>query len=171
MSNIDQLTLTSLLKGKLAFKVFNKDNSSWEILRIGIPELEAHTGAKATTNEPGHVMLVTDLESESEELAATAKAVSIAFEAVSAHVNDEESHITPMERIKWDGNSFSKNIGYEREGSALKNVKEAIDELFATQTALNEKVTNSMATLAAKLTEQGKDVPEDATLEELVDLV
>src|SRR5690606_13450179 len=94
-----QTTLTALLTGKLAFKVFNTKTSKWEELRILVPDLETHTGAIATATELGHVKLVTDFESHSEDTAPTAKALSITFEAISAHVNEEESHLTAGQNI------------------------------------------------------------------------
>lgn len=131
MSNsIDQETLVALLQGKLAFKVYDKDTSQWKVLKIHVPELDTHAGSMASTSEAGHVMLVTSLENQSETLGATAKSVYLVNQAITAHVNESDIHITGEERIKWNGYGSSENIGFTRPDSASTNVKEAIDELF-----------------------------------------
>lgn len=92
-NNIEKSTLTALLRGKLAFKVFNEEKSEWETIRIVVPELETHAGAIATATEFGHVKLITDFESDSEEAAATAKSLSVTFKAINSHVNEEGIHL------------------------------------------------------------------------------
>lgn len=156
------------------------------------PELEAHAGAKATSSEAGHVKLVTDLESQSEEIAASAKSVAIVFEALGVHVNEGETHINNMERIKWNNYSNSANISYTNPVTTAKNVQTAIDELFQSSndfrngiaqiigmqeleggsfTDIVNKLSELQTTLKDKLQLEGKEVPEGATLQQLINLV
>lgn len=95
MSNISQETLASLLTGKLAFKVFNSETDTWELVNINSPDLAIHAGAKASVYQAGHVQLSSDLTSESEVLAPTMKALNTVFKSVSVHVNEESTHLTP----------------------------------------------------------------------------
>lgn len=192
MLNIEKSTLTSLLTGKLAFKVYNNETSEWQSISVFNPELEAHAGAKATSSEAGHVKLVTDLESQSEEIAASAKSVAIVFEALGVHVNEEESHINNMERIKWNNYSNSANISYANPVTNADNIKTAIDELFQSSndfrkriaqiigvqeiesgsfSDITNKITELQKTLKDKLLLEGKEIPEGATLQELINLV
>ena len=94
MSNLTQETLTSLLTGKLAFKVYNNATAEWELVRLNNPDLEAHTGATASLEQVGHVQLTNALDLDSEVLAPTAKALSVVFGSVSSHVNEEGIHLT-----------------------------------------------------------------------------
>lgn len=87
--------LTALLTGQLAFKVFNPTSQTWELVKLHIPELDDHKAQVASTSQVGHVRLSSDFESESEQTAPTSKSLKTVFDSVVAHVNDDESHVSP----------------------------------------------------------------------------
>ena len=96
MSNgVSHETLASLLSGKLAFKVYNSETQNWDLVSIGNPELVTHAGAKASLSQEGHVQLSNDLDSDSEVLAPTMKALNNVFTSISSHVNETGIHLTP----------------------------------------------------------------------------
>ena len=86
--------LTSLLTGKLAFKVYNPNSMLWETVTLNNPELLSHAGAKASVFQAGHVQLTNDLTSDSDVLAPTANALKTVFDSVGVHVNEKDIHLT-----------------------------------------------------------------------------
>lgn len=174
MPNNNQQTLTALLNGKLAFKVYNETSFAWEVVKIHNPLLEAHIGAKATNTEEGHVILSSQHNSNSETEAATPKAVNVVFGAVSAHVNDEVSHVTQVEKEKWNAYETSIQNLFQHSNDFRISIAQIIgltevesDTVSAVKTGLEQQ----KEALADKLRAAGKEVPIGATLKELIALV
>ncbi|MEQ6356574.1 phage tail protein [Lysinibacillus sp. M3] len=78
----------------LVFKAFNSETGLWEDKSIHNPDLISHAGAKASIYQAGHVQLTSALDSESEVLAPTAKALKTVFDSVGVHVNEKDIHLT-----------------------------------------------------------------------------
>lgn len=174
MSNIDQQTLTALLNGKLAFKIYNETSSAWEVVKIHNPLLDAHAGATASSTEAGHVILNSELTSDVETQAATPKAIKTVFESVGSHVNDDASHILPVDKIKWDGYETKITELFQHSNDFKVGIAQIIgltEVESDTVSAVKSGLELQKNALADKLTAAGKTVPPLATLKELIELV